>query len=303
MKEKTLLILAAGMGSRFGGLKQIEPVGPNREFIIDYSIYDAKRTGFTKVVFVIKEENYEVFKETIGKRVEPYIKTEYVFQDYKLVPEKYQEEMQERTKPLGTGHAILCAKDKIKGAFSVINADDFYGYDGYVTTSKYLNTIKEKEYGLVAYHLGNTLPPSGKAKRGVCWEDEDHNLVKLTESKVEKEDNGIMISPLDNSKPFITSNDTLVSLNLFAFTSELFNFLEEEFYKFLKQNEDNLSTCEFLITEVLNDLIKRKEIKMKVLHTTASWYGLTYKEDVDILKTALKEMIEKGEYPQELWKK
>ena len=159
MKEKTLLILAAGMGSRFGGLKQIEPVGPNKEFIIDYSIYDAKRTGFTKVVFVIKEENYEVFKETIGKRVEPYIKTEYVFQDNSNLKEEYQEKLNKRVKPLGTGHAILCAKEKIKEPFAIINSDDFYGYDAYLKAANYLDTIKENHYGLIAYQLGNTLTP------------------------------------------------------------------------------------------------------------------------------------------------
>ena len=141
MKEKTLLILAAGMGSRFGGLKQVEPFGPNGEFIIDYSIYDAKKAGFNKVVFVIKEENYKIFKETIGKRIESYIKTEYAFQDNRLVPKEYQELLQNREKPLGTAHAILCAKDKINGPFAMINADDFYGRDALVKASDYLDNI------------------------------------------------------------------------------------------------------------------------------------------------------------------
>ena len=168
MKDKTLLIMAAGMGSRFGGLKQIEPVGPNGEFIIDYSIYDAKQAGFTKVVFLIKEENYEIFKDTIGKRVEKQIETEYAFQKNDNLPEEYQELLKERTRPLGTAHAILCAKDKIHEPFAIINADDFYGRDAYQKASNYLDTIKENEYGLVAYRLGNTLTPNGSAKRGVC---------------------------------------------------------------------------------------------------------------------------------------
>ena len=182
--KKTLLILAAGMGSRFGGLKQIEPIGPNGEFIIDYSIYDAKQAGFTKVVFLIKEENYEIFKETIGKRVEKQIETEYAFQKNDNLPEEYQELLKARIRPLGTAHAILCAKDKINEPFAIINADDFYGRDAYQKASNYLDTIKENEYGLVAYRLGNTLTPNGSAKRGVCEVTDNNELIKLTESKV-----------------------------------------------------------------------------------------------------------------------
>ena len=183
-KDLTLVIMAAGMGSRFGGLKQIEPLGPNKEFIIDYSIYDAKKAGFNKVVFIIKEENYEIFKETIGKRVEPHIKTEYVFQTNKFLKEEYQNLLKDRVKPLGTAHAILCAKEKVDGPFAVINADDFYGRDAYEKAKSYLYNFKEKEYGIVAYRLGNTLTPNGSAKRGVCEVDENNNLIQLTESKV-----------------------------------------------------------------------------------------------------------------------
>ena len=158
--KKTLLILAAGMGSRFGGLKQIEPFGPNGEFIIDYSIYDAKKAGFDKVVFVIKEENYDIFKETIGKRVEPHIETEYVFQKNDNLPEEYKTPLKDRTKPLGTAHAILCARDKINEPFAIINADDFYGYDAYEKAAKFLENVTTNHYGMVAYRFGNTLTPN-----------------------------------------------------------------------------------------------------------------------------------------------
>lgn len=300
--SKTLLILAAGMGSRFGGLKQIEPIGPNGEFIIDYSIYDAKRAGFDKVVFIIKEENYDVFKETIGKRVEPYIKTEYVFQKNDNLPEKYQKLLKDREKPLGTSHAILCAKDKIHEPFIIINADDFYGYDAYRVSMEYLKNINPKRYGLVAYHLGNTLPVNGKAKRGICIADENDELVNLIESKVELKGDAIEASPLSGAKTFMTAKETLVAMNLFVFTPDLFDILEIQLKEFLDKNKDNLDSCEFLITDSLNKLVEDKEIVVDVLYTTAVWYGLTYKEDLEELKTAIEKMIKDNIYPHKLWK-
>lgn len=300
--KKTLLILAAGMGSRFGGLKQIEGVGPNNEFIIDYSIYDAIKAGFNKVVFIIKEENYEVFKETIGKRVEPHIETEYVFQKNDNLPKEYQELLKNREKPLGTSHAILCAKDKIHEPFVIINADDFYGFDAYKVSMQYLENIKPKRYGLVAYHLGNTLPVNGKAKRGICIADENDKLANLIESKVELQGDMIEASPLSGADTFMTSKETLVAMNLFAFTPELFDILEVQLKEFLDKNKDNLDSCEFLITDSLNKLVEDNEIVVDVLYTTAIWYGLTYKEDLDELKEAIQKMIKNGEYPQNLWK-
>ena len=299
--KKTLLILAAGMGSRFGGLKQIEGVGPNNEFIIDYSIYDAIKAGFNKVVFIIKEENYEVFKETIGKRVEPHIETEYVFQKNDNLPKEYQELLKDREKPLGTSHAILCAKDKIHEPFAIINADDFYGFDAYRVSMQYLEKINPKRYGLVAYHLGNTLPGNGKAKRGICIADENDKLVNLIESKVELQGDMIEASPLSGATPFMTDKETLVAMNLFAFTPELFDILEVQLKEFLDKNKDNLDSCEFLITDSLNKLVEDKEIVVDVLYTTAVWYGLTYKEDLNELKEAIDKMIKNGEYPQNLW--
>ena len=252
--QKTLLVMAAGMGSRFGGLKQIEPMGPNGEFLIDYSVYDAKLAGFTKIVFIIKEENYEIFKETIGKRVEPYIETEYVFQDDSNLKEKYKD-LQTRVKPLGTGHAILCAKDKVKTPFAIINADDFYGRDAYVVASKYLDKIDDKHYAVVGYKVGKILSPNGAAKRGICKE-ENGKLKDLIESSVEKIDDKIIAKPLDGDTEFTVEDDSLVSMNLLLFTPKIFDYLEEKLIKFLETNKNDLSKCEFLIPDVVKDAIK-----------------------------------------------
>ena len=299
--KKTLLILAAGMGSRFGGLKQIEPVGPNGEFIIDYSIYDAKQAGFTKVVFLIKEENYEIFKETIGKRVEKQIETEYAFQKNDNLPEEYQELLKERTRPLGTAHAILCAKDKINEPFAIINADDFYGRDAYQKASNYLDTIKENEYGLVAYRLGNTLTPNGSAKRGVCEVTDNNELIKLTESKVTLKGEIVEGESLETKEIFTTSKDTIASMNFLLFSTSLFKILEDKILEFLEANKDNLNDCEFLIPIVLNELLEEKAVKVNVLETNATWYGVTYKEDKEMVVNAINKLIEEGQYNKILW--
>ena len=301
--NKTLLILAAGMGSRFGGLKQIEGVGPNGEFIIDYSVYDALKAGFNKIVFVIKEENYEIFKETIGKRVEPYIKTEYVFQDNSNLKEEYQEKLNKRVKPLGTGHAILCAKEKIKEPFAIINSDDFYGYDAYLKAANYLDTIKENHYGLIAYQLGNTLTPNGEAKRGVCEVNEKNELIKLTESKVILYNDKVLVTPLEEKESFETTKDNMTSMNFLLFTPSLFQILEERLDIFLESNKNNLDTCEFLIPIILNELVEEKKITVDTIKTTAKWYGMTYKEDKEMVVNAINKLIEEGYYPKTLWKR
>ena len=299
--KKTLLILAAGMGSRFGGLKQIEPVGPNGEFIIDYSIYDAKQAGFTKVVFLIKEENYEIFKDTIGKRVEKQIETEYAFQKNDNLPEEYQELLKERTRPLGTAHAILCAKDKIHEPFAIINADDFYGRDAYQKASNYLDTIKENEYGLVAYRLGNTLTPNGSAKRGVCEVTDNNELIRLTESKVTLKGEIVEGESLETKEKFKVSKDTIASMNFLLFSTSLFKILEDKILEFLEANKDNLNDCEFLIPIVLNELLEEKAVKVNVLETNATWYGVTYKEDKEMVVNAINKLIEEGQYNKILW--
>ncbi len=301
-KDKTLVIMAAGMGSRFGGLKQIEPVGKNNEFIIDYSVYDAILTGFNKIVFIIKEENYEIFKETIGKRVEPHIKVEYVFQTNKILAPKYQELLKTREKPLGTAHAILCAKDKIKEPFAIINADDFYGRDAYEKASNYLENMEEEKYGLIAYRLGNTLTPNGSAKRGVCDINSQNELISLIESKVILKEEKIEAIPLDGSPSFQTEKNTIASMNMLLFDPTIFKILEEKQEKFLEKNKDNLKDCEFLIPIVLNEYIEEKKGKVKVIETRAKWYGITYKEDKELVVKAIEKMIEEEVYPKKLWK-
>jgi len=300
--KKTLLILAAGMGSRFGGLKQIEGMGPNGEFIIDYSIYDAKKAGFNKVVFIIKEENYDIFKETIGKRVEPHIETEYVFQKNDNLPLEYQELLKNRIKPLGTAHAIFCAKDKINEPFAIINADDFYGYDAYEKASNYLDKVSKNHYGLVAYRLGNTLTPNGSAKRGVCEVTENKELITLTESKVTLKGDVVEVEPLEKLDKFTTSKDTIASMNFLLFTPDLFDILESRMKTFLDNNKSNLESCEFLIPIVLNELVEEKSKVVDVLETTSKWYGVTYKEDKDMVVNAILNLVNTGVYPNNLWK-
>ena len=299
-QDKTLLIMAAGLGSRFGGLKQIEEMGPNKEFLIDYSVYDAIKSGFTKVVFIIKEDFAEVFKNTIGKRVEPHIKTEYVYQDNKYIPSKYLDVVKKRTKPLGTAYAIYCAKDKIKEPFAIINADDFYGYDAFLKASKYLDNIKEN-YGIIAYSIGNTLTPNGPAKRGVCEVNSNNELISLTESNVILKNNYVEVSPLDGSIPFKVSKDTITSMNFLIFKEDIFDIIKEKLITFLEENISDLSTCEFLIPIVLNECLKEKLKKVDIVKTNAIWYGVTYKEDKEKVVESLKKLIKGKKYPEKLW--
>ena len=295
-----LVIMAAGMGSRFGGLKQIEPVHSNGEFILDYSIYDAIKCGFDKVVFIIKEENYSLFRDTIGKRIEDAIEVSYVFQKNDNVPE-WVKLPNSRTKPLGTGHAILCCKDVVKENFLVINADDFYGRDAFLEASKFIKNMKsENEFAMVGYKVGNTLTENGSVKRGVC-ESENGFLSKLTESTVSIENGKIICKPLNGSSEFEAYDDTLVSMNMFIFTPKIFDYLEEDFVKFFKDNESDLSKCEYLIPDVVFDLIKRKLVTVSVLKTDAVWQGITYKEDKDAIVDGLNKLVNDNVYPDKLW--
>lgn len=302
--ELTLLIMAAGMGSRFGGLKQIEPIGPNGEFLIDYSIYDAIQAGFTKVVFIIKEENYDVFKETIGKRVEKQnIKIEYVFQRITDVPEKYQN-LTDREKPWGTGHAILAAKNNIKGNFAVINADDFYGRDSFMVMADYLRKVEKKDkepFSMVCYQIANTLTEYGSVKRGVCQQENGY-ITKIIESSVDRIDGRIVAKPLDGSPEFVVRDDDPVSLNFLGFTPKIFEILDEKIVDFFEKNKDNYQKCEFLIPEVLFECIQENIAEVKILSTTAKWYGVTYREDKDGVVKAIQDMVDQGIYPSNLWK-
>lgn len=302
-KDITLLVLAAGMGSRFGGLKQIEPFGPNGEFIIDYSVYDAALAGFNKVVFIIKRENYELFKKTIGKRIEKYIKVEYAFQELTNIPSGYVLP-EDRVKPLGTAHAVLCAKDCVHEPFAMINADDFYGRDAFVRAYNYLSNIDKNsnDYGMIGYKTANTLTENGSVKRGICDVDNNGYLIKITESKVYRDNGTIIAEPLSGDNSFTVGDDTTVSMNFLLFTPTIFNYIEELFPKFFDDNKDNLLTSEYLIPEVLSSLIVDGKASCKVILTTANWYGVTYKEDAPSVKNAIKYLIANGEYEENLWK-
>lgn len=301
-KDITLVILAGGMGSRFGGLKQIEPMGPNGEFIIDYSIFDAINAGFNKVVFLIKEENYDVFKETIGKRVEPHVKVEYIFQGLDTVPTTV-DIPSDRVKPLGTAHAILCAKEVVKEPFAMVNADDFYGRDAFTKAYEYLSKVDESsnDYGMVGYRVVNTLTENGSVKRGVCKVDNSDYLISITESKVEKVGEDIVASPLNGNDPFIVNYNDTVSMNFLLFTPTIFDYLEEKFPVFLEKNRDNLLTSEYLIPDVLQELVSEGKASTKVIRTSATWQGVTYKEDTPSVREAIGKLVTDGEYNYNLW--
>ncbi len=296
--NKTLLIMAAGMGSRFGGLKQIEPIGPNGEFLIDYSIYDAIKVGFTKVVFIIKEENFDVFKETIGARIEGKIPVEYVFQRQEDIPTDF-DIPEEREKPWGTAHAILSAKNNINEPFAVINADDFYGFDAYKTVAEFLDHNPNNDWACIGYVSANTLSAYGSTKRGVCNVKHD-KLISLTESKIERINGKIIAAPLNGKAPYSITDDTLVSMNMFGFTPDLFNVLEQELLVFFQTNTDLLKG-EFLIPDVIAKCIKDKTKEVYVRKTTARWLGMTYQEDKEEVKQAIINLILEQIYPNNLW--
>lgn len=296
----TLVILAAGMGSRFGGLKQIEPVGPNGEYIIDYSIYDAIGAGFDRVVFIIKKENYDIFRETIGKRIEGKIKVDYVFQDNSHVPSEVSLP-EDRIKPLGTADALLFCKDVVNDPFVIINADDFYGRDAYVKAAEFIKKNKnEKNYGLIAYLIGKTLTDNGIVKRGVC-QTVGRKLTKLIESKCEKKFNAVLATPLDGSEPFYVPLDTTVSMNMFVFYPNLFKILETDLYNYLTSDNVDLATCELLIADVIYNHIKNNDVSCEVIENNSKWKGITYKEDLKELKDFINNEIERKVYPTDLY--
>ncbi len=271
-KKTTLVVMAAGMGSRFGGLKQAAPVGPNGEMILDYSITDALSAGFSKAVLIIRKDIEKDFREAIGKRIENMIDTEYVFQELDNLPDGFVCPS-DRTKPWGTGHAILCAKDAVDTSFAVINADDYYGKSVYKEMNDFL--LKNDMMCMAGYKLGNTLSKNGSVSRGVC-EIEDGYLKKVTE---------MTDIPWDTTIP----KDTIVSMNLWGLTPEIFEVLERDFEDFLKENI-NVPKKEFFIPKVIDDQINKMGKKVKVLTTDEMWYGITYREDVPELKETLRKI-------------
>ena len=294
----TLVVMAAGMGSRFGGLKQIEPIGPNGEFIIDYSVYDAKRAGFTKIVFIIKKELEKIFKETIGARIEGKIDVDYVIQDINNLPVNIN--LSKREKPLGTAHAIYCCKDYVTTPFAIINADDFYGYDAYKKMADFLNNNPQNEYSLMGYIVKNTLTENGSVKRGICKEKNGY-LTEIIESKIERQNNELIATPLDKDETFKIDENQLVSMNMLGFTLDFFPYLEKKVKEFLTDKNTNLEKDETLIPCVVQEGIKENKAKVRVIKTTATWYGVTYKEDKEYVVNGINSLIKSGEYPNDLW--
>lgn len=299
----TLFILAAGMGSRYGGLKQIDKFTENGEFIIDFSIYDAIKAGFDRIVFVIKKENYEVFKETVGHRIEKKVKVEYVFQDMDtFVPA--DKIPAERVKPWGTTHALLCGKDVLDDGFAVINADDFYGRDAFFKAAEFIKNSDENSshYCMVGYMLGNTLTDNGSVARGECHKDENGMLDKIVErTKLFKEEGGAYYTD-ENGETVHLPNDTVVSMNFWGFTPSVFKGLEEDFNAFINDTTREPLKSECLLPNTIGKMMKAGECDVKVLTTSAKWFGVTYADDKPDVIAKLKALIDAGEYPNGLWK-
>lgn len=299
--EKTLVVMAAGMGSRFGGLKQIEPVGPNGEFIIDYSVYDAKKAGFEKIVFVIKKENEEIFKETIGKRVEGKLKVEYAFQDTNDIPEDKKYLVEKREKPWGTVQAVLCAKKLVEGDFVVVNADDFYGRDSYIKSAEFLDKSKEEnEYAAINFPYDVTASEFGSVKRAVCFPKEGE-IKRLIESKVTTMDGYALCEPLSRDEAFQIELNHPVAVNMFAFKHKFFDYLEDYFNNYFKNSDEYILKNEALLPELIKEKLDNKEIVLQNIVSNSTWMGITYREDLEIFKNNIKKLIEKGEYPENLW--
>jgi len=299
--DTTLLVLAAGMGSRYGSLKQMDAFGPNGETIIDYSIFDAVDAGFTKIVFIVREYFHEqietLFRERIGDRVE----LVFVDQELNNLPEGFELNA-ERQKPWGTAHAVLVAADVINEPFAIINADDYYGKESYKTVHNFLtgNTMNAETYAVISYLLKNTLSEHGSVNRGICNSDADNNLTKIVETlKIARNEDGSGSYPTDDGHMHLDAN-TLVSMNMFGFHHSFFNLAKAYFKKFLEKEGDKLKS-EFFIPAVLDNMIKAHEVKVKVLTSPATWFGVTYKEDKPIVQKKIQKLIDAGVYPEKLW--
>ena len=299
--KPTLLVLAAGMGSRYGGLKQIDPVGPAGETIIDYCLYDAIRAGFGKVVFVIRHDIEKDFKEAVTSKFEGRIAIEYAFQEIDKLPTGFSVPAS-RKKPWGTGHAILMAADNIREPFAMINGDDFYGAESFRVVAKYLQTLAtdSNAYAMVGFILRNTLSENGTVARGICQVDASRKLTNVVEMlKIEKAGNAAR-NIEDPAKPVALTANEYCSMNMWGFTPTLFGHLRDEFPKFLSQFGQQ-EKSEFLIPSVVNTLVQTGKVTVEVLPTGSSWFGVTYKEDRPTVLASVRALIAKGEYPPKLW--
>ncbi|GGK31649.1 nucleotidyltransferase [Yeosuana aromativorans] len=299
-KKPTLVILAAGMGSRYGGLKQMDTFTEEGDTIIDFSLYDAFRAGFGKVVFIIRKSFEKEFKEIFNKKLVGKLEVDYVYQELDNVPEKYINP--DRTKPWGTGHALLMAKDAVKENFAIINADDFYGAEAFKTMAKYLMSIKKESYNfsMMAYLLKNTVSDYGYVSRGECKVNNQGFLTNVTErTHIEKIDGKLMRKD-DNGQLVDIDEDTIVSMNFFGFTPKCFEFGSQLFEEFLETNKENIK-AEFYIPNIVNEILKSSLASFKVLKSDAKWFGVTYKEDKEIVRIAIEKLKNKNVYPSKLW--
>jgi len=287
------------MGSRYGGLKQLDPITENGEFIIDFSVYDAIKAGFDKVIFIIKKENYELFKATIGDRVSPFIKVEYAFQELDNLPDGFTVP-EGRTKPWGTTHALLCCKGMIDENFVVINADDFYGREAFFSIAEFLKTARGTNYGMAGYILKNTLTDHGTVSRGVCVTDENGYLKDIDErTKICRKDGKVQY--FENDEWHEVDENSYVSMNFWAFTPDIFDFLSKSFVEFLKRDGDKLKS-ECYIPVSIKEALGKGLATVKVVPTSSLWYGVTYIEDKPYVVEKIGEMIRSGKYPNGLWK-
>lgn len=306
MKKPVLVIMAAGMGSRYGGLKQIDPIDEYGHIIMDFSLYDAKKAGFEEVIFIIKKEDEADFREAIGDRIAKYFHVQYVYQDLTRLPDGFSVP-EGRVKPWGTGHAVLSCADKVEGPFAVINADDYYGRSAFASIYDYLTNSEDDEkyrYTMVGYHLQNTITEHGHVARGVCEVDEDGRLAGLTErTRIERHGDRIEYETEDGSWTALPGN-TLVSMNMWGFHASILTELERRFAAFLEKGlKENPIKCEYFLPNVVGELLKENRAVVTVLESKDRWYGVTYKEDKPVVVQAMKELKEQGVYPEKLWTK
>jgi len=295
----TLVILAAGMGSRYGGIKQMDSFGPSGETIIDYSIFDAIRCGFDKIVFIIREDFADAFKKIFEKKLKGKIQTEYVLQEMDSFTDGFKPTA-ERTKPWGTAHAVLCARDAVHQPFAVINADDFYGKDAFEKAAAFLKKeVSPTVWSIIGYQLSKTLSENGTVSRGVCEADKNNNLISITErTKIYPEGNKIVYE--ENGVKTVLAPDTTVSMNFWCFHTDAFRVIEILFEKFLQENGNN-PKAEFFIPIVGDAFIKEMNGTIKVIGTSAKWFGVTYKEDAPEVRASIQALIKNGVYPSTLW--
>ncbi len=306
MDKPVLVVMAAGMGSRYGGLKQMDPMDDAGHVILDFSVYDAMLAGFEKVIFIIKRENEEVFRECIGDRIAKRMQVTYAYQDLDALPEGYTVP-EGRQKPFGTGHAVLCCKDQVNGPFAVINADDFYGRRAFQMIYDYLSSPKEEngryQYVMVGYIMENTLTENGHVARGVCRIDESGHLVEIHErTRIERHGDKTEYTEDEGASWVKIPEGSIASMNMWGFEQNLMDELEQRFPAFLEENlSENPLKCEFFLPSAVQQLMEEQKAEVAVLKSEDRWYGVTYKEDKETVMKAIADFKANGIYPEQLW--